>query len=93
MISTKCSVLYLAALHMVVCSAYGKVLEIVNNKPQLKERRKLLLNFFFLTYEFTKNKLKVNKVSKYSSKYVNPKIDLITLKIHIEQSDRHLMKS
>lgn len=34
----KSSVFYLAALHMVVCSTYGKVVEIVNNKPQLKER-------------------------------------------------------
>lgn len=41
MISTKSSVLYLAALHMVVYGTYGKVLEIVNNKPQLKERRKI----------------------------------------------------
>lgn len=36
----KNSVFYLAALHMVVVSTYGKVQEIVNNKPQLQERRK-----------------------------------------------------
>lgn len=41
MIGTKKSVFYLAALQMIICSAYGKVLEIVNNKPQLKERRKI----------------------------------------------------
>lgn len=42
MIGGKNSIIYLAALQMVVCSTYGKLLEIINNKPQLKERRKKL---------------------------------------------------
>lgn len=41
MFGTKNSVFYLAALHMVIVSTYGKLVEIVNNKPQLKERRKI----------------------------------------------------
>lgn len=47
----KSSVFYLAALHMVVCSTYGKVVEIVNNKPQLKERRKIVFKFKFWYWE------------------------------------------
>lgn len=46
--SMKNSVFYLAALHMVVVSTYGKVHEIVNNKPQLQERRKTQ----FISYKF-----------------------------------------
>lgn len=45
MISTKNLVFYLAALQMVVVSTYGKVMEIVNNKPQLSERRKIIYLF------------------------------------------------
>lgn len=41
MIGSKNYVFYLAALHMFVASTYGKMLEIVNNKPQLRERRKI----------------------------------------------------
>lgn len=46
MFTTKQTVFYLAALHMLVSSSYGKVLEIINNKPQLRERRKKFFTFF-----------------------------------------------
>lgn len=65
MIGSKNSVFYLAALHMVVVSTYGKVLEIVNNKPQLKERRKIQFFphfLFFLNIKFFM-KLKVEKAT------------------------------
>lgn len=58
MIGNKNFVFYLAALHMVIVSTYGKVLEIVNNKPQLKERRKITIYFhwFWITFMYEKRR-------------------------------------
>lgn len=39
MFTAKNSVFFLAALNVIICSSYGKFLEIVNDKPQLRERR------------------------------------------------------
>lgn len=54
MIGRKNSVFYLAALHMIVATTSSKVLEIVNNKPQLKERRKIRFANIFLFLNFIK---------------------------------------
>lgn len=42
MFANRNSIVYLVTLCMCICATYGKVLELINSKPQLKERRKYL---------------------------------------------------
>lgn len=87
MFSTKNSLIYLAAIHLFIYTTYGKVLEIVNNKPQLKERRKkcLIVNltFFFhfhkRRYDWNFEQFIQKRISTRILKYSNLSFYRITL--------------